>query len=276
MTRHKKNGACITIKESERQLNMDNKNNTVLSVHSLKKLFRNGRGVNNITLNVNEGDIVGLLGPNGSGKTTAMKSIIGMNRIDEGEIQIFGYDIDDDFESAMESVGCLIETPALYDRMSAYQNLKAAARFYKYPDKRTETEAINNALSLVGLDKYSKDKAGSFSLGMRQRLGIALALLPRPRLVILDEPTNGLDIEGVVHIRSVIKEMSEKNKTTFLISGHVASELEKLCDKVAVIYDGRLLAMNSMEEVLENFPSLEDYFLSIVGNAKDTERRRVI
>ena len=255
---------------------MDNKNNTVLSVHSLKKLFRNGRGVNNITLNVNEGDIVGLLGPNGSGKTTAMKSIIGMNRIDEGEIQIFGYDIDDDFESAMESVGCLIETPALYDRMSAYQNLKAVARFYKYPDKRTETEAINNALSLVGLDKYSKDKAGSFSLGMRQRLGIALALLPRPRLVILDEPTNGLDIEGVVHIRSVIKEMSEKNKTTFLISGHVASELEKLCDKVAVIYDGRLLAMNSMEEVLENFPSLEDYFLSIVGNAKDTERRRVI
>ena len=255
---------------------MDNKNNTVLSVHSLKKLFRNGRGVNNITLNVNEGDIVGLLGPNGSGKTTAMKSIIGMNRIDEGEIQIFGYDIDDDFESAMESVGCLIETPALYDRMSAYQNLKAAARFYKYPDKRTETEAINNALSLVGLDKYSKDKAGSFSLGMRQSLGIALALLPRPRLVILDEPTNGLDIEGVVHIRSVIKEMSEKNKTTFLISGHVASELEKLCDKVAVIYDGRLLAMNSMEEVLENFPSLEDYFLSIVGNAKDTERRRVI
>ena len=255
---------------------MDNKNNAVLSVHSLKKLFRNGRGVNNITLNVNEGDIVGLLGPNGSGKTTAMKSIIGMNRIDEGEIQIFGYDIDDDFESAMESVGCLIETPALYDRMSAYQNLKAADRFYKYPDKRTETEAINNALSLVGLDKYSKDKAGSFSLGMRQRLGIALALLPRPRLVILDEPTNGLDIEGVVHIRSVIKEMSEKNKTTFLISGHVASELEKLCDKVAVIYDGRLLAMNSMEEVLENFPSLEDYFLSIVGDAKDTERRRVI
>lgn len=255
---------------------MDNKNNTVLSVHSLKKLFRNGRGVNNITLNVNEGDIVGLLGPNGSGKTTAMKSIIGMNRIDEGEIQIFGYDIDNDFESAMESVGCLIETPALYDRMSAYQNLKTAARFYKYPDKRTETEAINNALALVGLDKYSKDKAGSFSLGMRQRLGIALALLPRPRLVILDEPTNGLDIEGVVHIRNVIKEMSEKNKTTFLISGHVASELEKLFDRVAVIYDGRLLAMDGMDEVLENFPSLEDYFLSIVGDAKETDRRRMI
>lgn len=255
---------------------MNNKNNTVLSVHSLKKLFRNGRGVNNITLNVNEGDIVGLLGPNGSGKTTAMKSIIGMNRIDEGDIQIFGYDIDDDFESAMEGVGCLIETPALYDRMSAYQNLKVAARFYKYPDKRTETEAINNALTLVGLDKYSKDKAGSFSLGMRQRLGIALALLPRPRLVILDEPTNGLDIEGVVHIRNVIKEMSEKNKTTFLISGHVASELEKLCDRVAVIYDGRLLAMDGMDEVLENFPSLEDYFLSIVGDAKETDRRRVI
>lgn len=104
---------------------MDNKNNAVLSVHSLKKLFRNGRGVNNITLNVNEGDIVGLLGPNGSGKTTAMKSIIGMNRIDEGEIQIFGYDIDDDFESAMESVGCLIETPALYDRMSCLSKFKS-------------------------------------------------------------------------------------------------------------------------------------------------------
>ena len=120
----------------------------------------------------------------------------------------------------------------------------------------------------MNLDRYSRDKAGKFSLGMRQRLGIALALLSNPKLVILDEPTNGLDIEGVVHIRNVIKHMSERHGTTFLVSGHVASELEKICNKVAVIYEGELKAFETMENVLDKQPSLEEFFLSVVNDAK--------
>lgn len=240
-----------------------------LSISDLQKLYRNGRGVSRLSLSVAEGEVVGLLGPNGSGKTTAMKAAVGLSRIGAGSISIFGHDIDGEFEKAMYNVGCLIETPALYDKLSAKQNLKIAARFYDYPDSESRKNAINEALTLVGLEKYSRDKVGSFSLGMRQRLGIALALISRPGLVILDEPTNGLDIEGVVHIRNVIRDMAEKLGTAFLISGHVASELEKLCDRVTVIYDGKMCAEGTVDSILEKYPSLEDYFLAMISEAKE-------
>ncbi len=237
---------------------------TVLSVRNLKKLYKNNRGVYSITMNVHEGEVVGLLGPNGSGKSTAMKAIMGMCSADEGEIRIFDHDIDTEFEAATENVGCLIEAPALYDNMTAYQNLAMAARFYPELSRGDAEARINEVLRLVSLEKYAGDKAGRFSLGMRQRLGIALALLSKPRLVILDEPTNGLDIEGVVHIRETVKEMAEKEGVTFLIAGHIAAELEKMCTKAAVISEGRLLAFEDMDKILENNPSLEDYFLSTV------------
>lgn len=238
---------------------------TVLSIRNLKKLYKNNRGVRDITLKIEEGDVVGLLGPNGSGKTTAMKAVIGMCSVDDGDIHIFGHDIDTEFEAAMEDVGALIEAPAIYENMTAYQNLKLASRFYpKFSGKQAE-QRILEVLRLVNLEDYANDKAGRFSLGMKQRLGIALALFSKPRLVILDEPTNGLDIEGVVHIRSVIKEMSEKEGVTFLIAGHIASELEKTCTKAAVINDGVVLAYDNTEKILETHPSLEDYFLSTVG-----------
>lgn len=240
----------------------------VLTVNNLKKLYKNNRGVKKLSLEIEKGDVIGLLGPNGSGKTTALKTIVGLCHADEGEIEIFGHNIDTEFEKAMENVGALIETPAIYDRMTAYQNLKMAARFYYHIDKSIDEDRINEVLSLVNLDRYSRDKAGKFSLGMRQRLGIALALLSNPKLVILDEPTNGLDIEGVVHIRNVIKHMSERHGTTFLVSGHVASELEKICNKVAVIYEGELKAFETMENVLDKQPSLEEFFLSVVNDAK--------
>lgn len=240
----------------------------VLRIENLKKLYKNGRGVNNITLEVEEGDVVGMLGPNGSGKTTAMKAVVGLNHADSGEINVFGHDIDTDFEAAIQDIGCLIETPSLYDSMSAYKNLKIATRYYKKFDKASAEKRIAEVLELVSLEKYAKDKAGKFSLGMRQRLGIALALLSNPKLVLLDEPTNGLDIEGVIHVRNIVSEMSQSLGTTFLIAGHVASELEKMCNKVAVIYDGELKAFESMENILENYPSLEEYFLSVVDNSK--------
>lgn len=247
----------------------------ILSIKNLKKLYNNNRGVSNITLSLNEGDVVGLLGPNGSGKTTAMKSIVGMTSVDEGEIRIFGHDIDTDFEAAVAGVGCLIEAPALYENMTAHQNLKLASRFYPQMSKSEVNKRIAEVLEMVSLQSYANDKAGRFSLGMKQRLGLALALFSRPKLVILDEPTNGLDIEGVVHIRSVIKELAENDGVSFLIAGHVASELEKMCNKAAVIYEGKLLAYNDMDKILESCPSLEDYFLETVGNKHYVTERAV-
>lgn len=241
---------------------------TILSVKNLKKLYKNNRGVQDITLSLNEGDVVGLLGPNGSGKTTAMKAIMGMTGIDEGEIRIFNHDIDTDFEAAIQNVGCLIEAPALYENMTAYQNLRLASRFYPNMSRSEISDRIKEVLKIVNLEKYAGDKAGRFSLGMKQRLGIALALFSMPKLVILDEPTNGLDIEGVVHIRSVVKEMAEKRGASFLIAGHVASELEKMCSKAAIIYDGQLLAFEDMDKILDSHPSLEDYFLETVSRQR--------
>lgn len=242
---------------------------TVLQIENFKKIYKNGRGVNNITLKLQEGDVVGMLGPNGSGKTTTMKAVVGLSRADSGDINIFGHDIDTDFEAAIQDVGCLIETPALYDSISAYKNLKLASRYYKKFNKESAEKRIMEVLELVSLEKYAKDKVGKFSLGMRQRLGIALALLSNPKLVLLDEPTNGLDIEGVIHVRNIIAEMSEKLGATFLIAGHVASELEKMCNKVAVIYDGELKAFDTVDNILENYPSLEEYFLSVIDNSEE-------
>lgn len=238
---------------------------TVISVKDLRKLYRNGRGVESLTIDIKEGDVVGLLGPNGSGKSTAMKAIMGLVGIDSGEIKIFNHNTDTEFEAAMQDVGCLIEAPALYDNLSVYQNLKLASRFYPKFGRTETINRIDEVLELVRLDKYAKDKAGRLSLGMRQRLGIALALYSRPKIVILDEPTNGLDIEGVVHIRNIIRELAEREKVTFLISGHVAAELEKTCNKAAVIFDGKLRAYDDMNTILGSHPSLEDYFLDVVG-----------
>lgn len=238
---------------------------TVISVKDLRKLYRNGRGVESLTIDIKEGDVVGLLGPNGSGKSTAMKVIMGLVGIDSGEIKIFNHNTDTEFEAAMQDVGCLIEAPALYDNLSVYQNLKLASRFYPKFSRAEARNRIDEVLELVRLDKYAKDKAGRLSLGMRQRLGIALALYSKPKIVILDEPTNGLDIEGVVHIRNIIRELAEREKVTFLISGHVAAELEKTCNKAAVIFDGKLRAYDDMNTILGSHPSLEDYFLDVVG-----------
>lgn len=238
---------------------------TVISVKDLRKLYRNGRGVESLTIDINEGDVVGLLGPNGSGKSTAMKAIMGLVGIDRGEVKIFNHNTDTELEAAMRDVGCLIEAPALYDNLSVYQNLKLASRFYPKFNKAMARDRIYEVLSLVRLDKYAKDKAGRLSLGMRQRLGIALALYSKPKIVILDEPTNGLDIEGVVHIRNIIRELAEREKVTFLISGHIAAELEKTCNKAAVIFEGRLRAYDDMNTILGSHPSLEDYFLDVVG-----------
>ena len=238
--------------------------NSVIEIKDLTKLYKNGRGIKNVSFSVNKGDIVGLLGPNGSGKTTVMKAILGLNRPSAGIIRLFGKDADEHFEEVMRKVGGLVEAPALYKDLSAEANLKIAARLYDGVDN----ERIINVLELVHLSQYKNDKAGKFSLGMKQRLGLALALLAKPQLLILDEPVNGLDIEGVVEIREIILKLSSLYGTTFLISSHLASEIEKTCSKVAVMHEGELISFDTTEDALRLNPSMEEYFLSVVRNKR--------
>lgn len=235
----------------------------VIEISNLTKLYKNNRGIRNISLTVEKGDILGLLGPNGSGKTTAMKAVLNLVH-SIGDIKVFGMDLNDQFEDIMRRVGALIEAPAIYKDMTAYQNVKMHAAMY--PD--ITKEHIEHILDVVHLLPYKNDKAGRFSLGMKQRLGLAVAFVSNPELIILDEPVNGLDIEGVVEIREIIKRLNEEKGVTFLISSHMASEIEKTCNKVAVMYEGELIAKSSTEDALKLHPSMEDYFLTVVKDRR--------
>jgi len=236
----------------------------ILEVNQLTKLYKNGRGVSKVSLTLERGDVVGLLGPNGSGKTTTMKVIVGLSHADSGSVRIFGCDIVTDYEKAMEKVGCLIEAPAIYEYLTAYNNLKLMSRYYPGVSK----DRIDEILRIVRLDRYKKDKAGRFSLGMKQRLGLAMALLSEPELIILDEPANGLDIEGIIEVREIIQRLSKEKGVTFLISSHIASEIEKTCNKVAVLHEGEMLSFDAMEDALKLNPTLEDYFLEKVRDKR--------
>ena len=228
----------------------------ILELENVTKLYSNGRGVEDISFSLAPGEVLGLLGSNGSGKTTTMKAITGLVRINRGTIRVCGVDAVTRREEAMGHIGCLIEAPSLYDYMTAEQNLRMAARFYKDVD----SERISEVLQMVEMDKYKSDRVRSFSLGMRQRLGLALALISRPHLLILDEPTNGLDIEGMVYVRELVRSAADSGAAV-LISSHLAGEIQQCADRVAVIHSGKMLGLDSVNDILKSFAGLEDYFL---------------
>lgn len=231
----------------------------ILQVDHLTKLYKNGRGMEDISFHVDAGEVLGLLGPNGSGKTTTMKAICGIVDHSSGEVRICDTDAFHHHEQAMRHTGSLIEAPALFDHMTAFANLKMAARYHPEVDDAR----IREVLLLCGMEKYERDKCGTFSLGMRQRIGLALALLSRPKLLILDEPANGLDIEGMIHIREIIRQTAAAGSAV-LISSHLAHEIEQCATKAAILYDGQMLALDSMDSILAGHPSLEDFFLTQV------------
>ena len=235
----------------------------ILEINNLKKLYSNGRGVENISLTVNRGDVVGLLGPNGSGKTTTMRTVTGLTSPDSGEIKIFGINVHDDYERATAKIGSLIEMPALYGNLSTWQNLKMASKYYDNVDD----SRIEYILNLIRLDRYKKDKVCRFSLGMKQRLGLGLALLSGPELVILDEPANGLDIEGIIQVREIITKLAAERGVTFLIT-HDLGVVAETCNKVAVLHEGRMLTFDTLDSALRFQPTLEEYFLAVVKEHK--------
>lgn len=230
----------------------------ILEVKEITKKYKNGRGVEDISFDIKKGDVFGFLGPNGAGKTTLMKIITGLVKADKGEVKIFGHNLNNEFEKAMEKVGAIVEDAVAYEYMSAYNNLKLAAGFYPGINKKN----IEEILELVGLKEFKDEKVSDFSLGMKQRLSLASALLSNPELVILDEPTNGLDIEGVVEIRNTIKNLAESKGISFFISSHQIHEIELVCNRVGIIFNGKLIREGQVSDILnDNKESLEDFFI---------------
>lgn len=232
----------------------------VIEIQGLSKVYKNGRGVTDINLDIYRGDIFGFLGPNGAGKTTAMKIMAGLIKPDNGDVKILGHSILNDFEAAIAKVGCIIETAESYPYLTAFENLKQFSRYYKDIDSKR----IEEVLELTGLLRYKNEKPRKFSLGMKQRLGIAAAILSRPEVVILDEPLNGLDVEGMIDMRNIIKDLAEKENTTFFISSHLIHDVELTCTRIGVLYNGKMLNVDTTKNILNNYASLENYFISEV------------
>ncbi|PYI53869.1 ABC transporter [Paenibacillus flagellatus] len=236
----------------------------VLQIRQLTKRYRNGRGVRGIDLDVRRGDIYGLFGPNGSGKTTVLKIVTGLIRADGGSVSLFGRHPGDGYERSMRKVGCVIETADVYDYMSAEGHLRLIARFHpELPPAR-----IGEVLDWVGLTPYRREKVRGFSLGMKQRLALAASLLHAPELVILDEPSNGLDIEGTVELRELILRLSADNGTTFLVSSHAIDEMERLCTRVGFLYDGTLIREGAVPELTAGL-GLEQAYLAEMRRARE-------
>lgn len=229
-------------------------------IEKLTKAYKNGRGIWDINLEVEEGEIFGFLGPNGAGKTTAMKIMTGLMKADEGDVHILGSSISEDYVGAMKNIGCVIETAESYPYLSAYENLKMFSRFYPGVDDAR----IDEVLAITGMIKYKKETVKRFSLGMKQRLGIACALLSKPRVLILDEPLNGLDVEGMVEMRKLVKSLSQEDGVTFFISSHLIHDVELTCNKIGVLYNGRLINTDYTTNILSNYSTLENYFISEV------------
>ena len=191
--------------------------------------------VSDLSFSLNEGDILGFIGPNGAGKTTSIKLMLGLQSLSGGSIKILGYDIKKDFVKAIRQVGAIVENPDLYMYLTGYENLKIAASFYGVSDKR-----ILEVVRLVGLESKIHDKVRTYSLGMRQRLGIATAILHKPKLLILDEPMNGLDPEGIRELRDILQYLAKNDKMAIIISSHILSELESFCTRVCIFLKGKV------------------------------------
>ena len=200
--------------------------------------------IDNMSLKVENGTVFGFIGPNGAGKTTTIKIILGLQRMNDGQVIINGYDIKKDFCRAIERVGAIVESPDMYMYLSGKKNLQIIARMYKGVSK----ERIDEVIKLVGLEERINDKVSKYSLGMRQRLGIAASLIHSPNLLVLDEPTNGLDPEGIKDLRNLLKKLAKKDKIGILISSHNLSELESFCTDVCIIKNGEIIEYTSVKK----------------------------
>lgn len=223
----------------------------ILQTIELSKSFKKHKAVNNVSLNIEKGKIYGLLGPNGAGKSTILKMLTGIFKPTAGEVYFNGKPWS---REALSDIGALIENPPIYENLSARENLKVRALLLGVKEKR-----IDEVLEIVSLSHTGRKKAGQFSLGMKQRLGIAMALLGEPKLLILDEPTNGLDPIGIEELRELIRSFPSQG-ITVILSSHILSEVQLIADHVGIISDGIL----GYEGPLEQGMNLEELFMNVV------------
>ena len=223
--------------------------------------------VDHLTFDIYRGEIFGLLGPNGAGKTTTIRMLVGLISITEGEIYIQGKNISSDFKAAIQHVGAIVENPELYPFLTGYQNLLHFANMTPGVCK----ERIQEVATLVNLEKRLKDKVKTYSLGMRQRLGIAQALLHKPSILILDEPTNGLDPAGIRELRDYIRKLSQEENVAVIVSSHLLTEMELICDRIAVINQGKLIEFKNLKEFIRgNSEDVVTFFeVDDLNNAKE-------
>lgn len=235
----------------------------ILQISHLNKTLGNRQILKDVNLETYSGEVFGFLGPNGAGKTTTIKIAVGLLSLDEGDISIAGYDLRRQFEQALEKTGGIVENPEFYAYLSGYENLRIYARVHE-----GVTEArIKEVLELVGLSLRANEKVGRYSLGMRQRLGVAQAILHRPRLLVLDEPTNGLDPAGTKALRDILKRLAHEEGLSVVVSSHLMSEMELMCDRVGIIVDGRIKQIQPIEEMVSSAKSGYESYLYHVSDA---------
>ena len=217
----------------------------VIRTNELTKSFGNTRAVDNISIHVKQGEIYGFLGLNGAGKTTLIRMLLGMIQPDKGEMKLFGQTVKPGFRLWNE-IGYLVETPSAYPNLSVYENLRV---FYKLRQLSTPS-AVDDIIEQLKLGKYRNIKAKALSLGNQQRLGLAKALMHKPKLLLLDEPINGLDPEGIVEVRTLLKTLAENGSTIFL-SSHILNEISKVANRIGIIHEGRLIKELTIEELTQ-------------------------
>jgi ABC-2 type transport system ATP-binding protein len=236
----------------------------VICTHDLTKRFKKLTAVDEVNFEVHQGEVFGFLGPNGAGKTTTIAMLLGLVQPTTGSAEVLGHDIRRDLNVALRRVGAIVETPAFYPYMSGIDNLRIFARI----DGGDSEKNIPSILEQVGLEGRGKDKVGTYSRGMRQRLGLGAALLSDPELLILDEPTNGLDPAGMQEMRILIRRLSDEEGKTVFLSSHLLHEIEQVCDRVLILNKGQVIAQGEVKELLSQAHAIE---LRIEGAEKAAE-----
>lgn len=241
----------------------------VVQLQGVSKVIKGKTIIDNLSFDVYEGEVFGFLGPNGAGKTTTIRMIVGLMNISKGDVLISGKSIKKDFEGAIKDVGAIVENPELYKFMSGYQNLKHFARM----QNGITEERMKEVIELVGLTDRINDKVKTYSLGMRQRLGLAQCLLHKPKLLILDEPTNGLDPAGIREIRAYIRKLAQEEGMAVIVSSHLLSEMEMMCDRIGIIQSGKLVDVQQVRDFVEGSEQVYHFEVNDVDKIKSVLKK---
>lgn len=220
---------------------------SAMKIIDLHKNIGRSHIIKSLDFDIRPGEVFGFIGPNGAGKTTTIRMMVGLLSITKGDVVIQGHSIKKDYTKAISEVGAIVENPEMYPFMTGLQNLKHFARM----SDGVTSERIKEVIELVGLEKAIKTKVNKYSLGMRQRLGIAQALLHSPSVLILDEPTNGLDPTGIREIRRYIRRLATQDNVSVIVSSHLLSEIELMCDRIGIIQNGEMIAIKDLHEKAE-------------------------